>query len=325
MTQEADPVPTIASACYRHPQRAAAVQCVRCEKFICPDCMREAAVGFQCPDCVAAGRAATRQPRTVYGGRAQKGSFVTWGLIGVNVAVFLVTAVGGTNLGLSLSGSADTSPLYRQFELVPYLVAQGDYYRLLSAMFLHYGLLHILFNMWALAYVGPPLEAALGRVRFAVLYLLAGLGGGVATYAFGPVFEASAGASGAIFGLFGAYFVFARHQRRDARMIIGLIVINLIFSFSIPGIDFRAHLGGLVTGALVGAVLAFAPRGRYQVAAQVVGSLLVAVILVGGTAARTHSLRAAPPAIGSAQSGRNSSIARAAWSAPTLSRNPAIT
>ncbi|MHB2022930.1 MAG: rhomboid family intramembrane serine protease [Mycobacteriales bacterium] len=266
-----------------------------------------------------------RQPRTVYGGLARTGAPVTWGLVAVNVAIFLITAVGGTDLGLSLSGAADTSPLYRQFELVPYLVAQGGYYRLISAMFLHYGLLHILFNMWALAYIGPSLESSLGRTRFAALYLLAGLGGSVATYSFGPVFEASAGASGAIFGLFGAYFIFARHQRRDTRVIIALIVINLILSFSVPGIDFRAHLGGLATGAVVGVVLAYAPRGRYQLPVQVLGSVLVAVILVGGAAARTHSLHSAPPPIGNAQAGRHASTAATTWRAGTPRRKAETT
>lgn len=281
------------TTCYRHPRRAAVVRCVRCEKFICPDCMHDAAVGFQCPECVASARATVRKPRTVYGGRLRSGAGVTWTLVGLNVAAFLATAVGGTELGLSLSGSADTSPLYRSYELIPYYVAQGQYYRLITAMFLHYSVLHILFNMWALIYVGPTLEAALGRTRYLALYLLAGIGGSVATYAFGPLLEASAGASGAIFGLFAAYFVFARHQRRDTRMILGLIVLNLFLSFSLPGIDVRAHLGGLVTGAVVGATLAYAPSGRHRLTTQVLGSALVALLLLAGTAVRTHELHQA--------------------------------
>jgi membrane associated rhomboid family serine protease len=270
--------------------------------------MRDAAVGFQCPECVAAGRITTRQPRTVYGGRLRTGATVTWALVGINVAVFIACAVGGTDLGLSLSGSADTSPLYRQFELVPYFVVQGQYYRLLTAMFLHYSVLHILFNMWALVYVGPPLEIALGRARYLALYLLAGIGGSVATYAFGPLLEASAGASGAIFGLFAAFFVFARHQRRDTRMIVVLIVLNLFLSFSLPGIDIRAHLGGLVTGAVVGGILAYAPAGPRRLITQVLGALLVALLLVAGVAVRTHDLRRVSLNPASAQAGRTASI-----------------
>lgn len=304
--------PPAVNTCHWHPGREAWIRCVRCDRYVCPECMRTASVGFQCRECAGGSRPAERRARTVYGGTAHGTAAVTWTLIGINVAVFVATAIGGTNLGLSLSGHADTSSLYRRFELVPYFVSQGGYYRLLTAMFLHYGLLHILFNMWALAYIGPPLEAALGRLRYGALYLLAGLGGSVATYAFGPPFEASAGASGAIFGLFAAYFVFARHQRRDTRMITVLIVINLIFSFSVPGIDVRAHLGGLFTGAAVGVVLAYAPRGRHRTLIQVLGAVAVAAILAAGAGARTASLHHSPPVLGSAHASGQIGVQRAA-------------
>lgn len=301
------------TVCYRHPRREAGVRCVRCERYICPECMRPAAVGFHCPECVAEGRTGVRQARTVYGGRVRSGAIVTGVLVGANVVVYLVTAVTGSNLGVGLISGTNNSSMYRRFELVPFIAAQGNgLYRLLTAMFLHYGLLHIAFNMWALVYIGPPLEAALGRLRFLLLYLLAGLGGSIATYAFGPPYQASAGASGAIFGLFGAFFVIARHQRRDTRMILVLIAVNLAFSFSVPGIDVRAHIGGLVTGALLAAALAYAPAGSRRPLFQGVGIALVALLLAGAAATRTHELRSSPPPLPAAQAGRIASIAASA-------------
>jgi membrane associated rhomboid family serine protease len=146
-------------------------------------------------------------------------------------------------------------------------VAQGDLYRLLSSAFLHYGATHLLFNMWALFVVGPPLEMWLGRMRFTALYLLSALGGSVLVYLLSSLTASTAGASGAVFGLFGASFVVGKRLNLDTRWVVGLIAINLAFTFFIPlissqNISWQGHIGGLVTGAVVAAAYVYAPRQR---------------------------------------------------------------
>jgi membrane associated rhomboid family serine protease len=175
---------------------------------------------------------------------------------------------------------------------VPVGIADGEYYRLLTSMFLHYGALHLLLNMWALWVLGRELESSLGPGRFLTLYLLSGLGGSVAAYAFTPA-AMSAGASGAIYGLFAALFVVFRRLNRDTSSIITVLVINLIFSFTVPGISIAAHLGGLVTGAVVGVALAYAPREtRNRVLA---GSVVALVLVLGAvTLIQTAAINASP-------------------------------
>ena len=168
------------------------------------------------------------------------------------------------------------------------VAAGGELYRLLTSAFLHYGLTHLLFNMWALYVVGPPLEAALGRLRFsalyflsALLYALSALGGSVLVYLLSPVTAATAGASGAIFGLFGATFVVGKRLNLDVRWVVAIIVLNLVFTFIIPlissvNISWQGHLGGLLTGAVVAGAYAYAPRNsRNAVQAGVTAALLV--------------------------------------------------
>ena len=139
-------------------------------------------------------------------------------------------------------------------------IAEGQWYRLVTAMFLHYGVLHLLLNMWALWVLGRSLEANLGRVRFAALYLIAGLGGNVAAYLFSSPRAATVGASTAVFGLFAALIIIERKLGRDISRIIPILVINLVFTLAVPGISIPGHLGGLVVGALMALVLAYAPR-----------------------------------------------------------------
>ncbi len=144
-------------------------------------------------------------------------------------------------------------------------VADGEWYRLLTSAFMHYGVTHLLFNMYALFVIGPPLEKWLGRSRFIALYALSALGGSVLVYLLSPLNAATAGASGAIFGLFGASFVIGKRLNLDVRWVVGLIAINLAFTFVIPlmggqNISWQGHVGGLITGALVAAAYAYAPR-----------------------------------------------------------------
>jgi len=240
---------TAAPTCYRHAGRETWVSCTRCERPICPDCMRSAAVGFQCPECVATGARTVRQPRTTFGGRLSADTArVTITLLAINIVMYLLqNTVSGLTDRLLLIASAVT------FTGDVVGVAHGEYYRLLTAAFLHGSVLHLLFNMYALFLVGPQLEAAFGRVRFVALYLTAALGGSVASYVFSAPNQGGLGASGAVFGLFAAYYVVARRLNIDSRAITTVLAINLVIGFVVPGIDWRAHLGGLVVGGLVAA------------------------------------------------------------------------
>jgi membrane associated rhomboid family serine protease len=283
----ASEVPT----CYRHPGRETYVSCVRCGRPACPDCMRSAAVGQQCVGCVGQGARTTRQARTAFGGRPAAGAVVTWTLVAINVAVFLVTWVRpGIVNDLEMFGYASYpggGPLHG--------VAAGEWYRLITSAFVApaslsggLGFVDILFNMWALVFVGPALEGLLGRLRFLAVYLLSAVGGGVMYYFLAPQNAPAVGASGAIFGLFGAWFVVSRRLRLDTRGIVWLIGINLALSFWLHNIiAWQDHIGGLLTGAVLTAAYAYAPprnRAALQVAATVavVAVLAIAVVIRNG-------------------------------------------
>jgi membrane associated rhomboid family serine protease len=238
--------------------------------------MIPASVGFQCPECVREGNKSVRQARTVFGGRVTSDpGWVTKAIIGINVVVFV--------LQQSVTGFTA-----RFVDFAP-AVADGEYYRLLTSAFLHENVVHIGLNMYLLYLVGPPLEAALGRARFIALYLLSALGGSALSYAFAGPASFSLGASGAVFGLLGAYLVVSRRLGRDATPIIVLLVINLVFGFLVPNIDWRAHLGGLITGSLCAAAIAYAPENR-RTAVQVGGFVVVAVMVVAVVLWRTAAL-----------------------------------
>jgi membrane associated rhomboid family serine protease len=262
--------------CYRHPGRETGVRCSRCERPICPDCMVTASVGFHCPECVREGQRSMRPVKTMYGGRARgSGGEVTKALIGINVVIFLVTVSSGASV-VSGTGSSD---VYQRFALIPPAVAHGEWYRLISSMFLHYGLPHIAVNMYALWIMGHALESMLGRLRYLALYFLAGIGGSIFSFALGPVFAQSAGASGAIFGLFGAFFIILRRRNLETGGIVAMIAINLVFSFTISNIDWRGHVGGLIAGAAIGYVFAAAPTGEHRDRFQAAGAAAMAVVL----------------------------------------------
>ena len=247
--------------------------------------MRSASVGQQCVECVGEGARSTRQARTTFGGRPVASAVVTWTLVAINVAVFLVTWVRpGIVNDLEMLGYAP----YTQGG-PPHGVAAGEWYRLITSAFLapglgSLGLMDILFNMWALVFVGPSLEGLLGRARFLAVYLLSALGGSVMYYFLALPYAAAAGASGAIFGLFGAWFVVSRRLKLDTRPIVVLIAINLALSFFFHNtIAWQAHIGGLLTGALLTAAYVYAPRKNrtvIQVAATVVVAALIVVAVV---------------------------------------------
>ena len=252
--------------------------------------MRSASVGFQCPECVAAGARTVREARTTFGGRVSGDtSRVSLTIVGLNVLVFVLGfLLPGRDLSLEFGNLAGPALFAAGGEAQG--VAEGQYYRLFTAAFLHARVLHLVMNMFALAQLGPVLETALGRVRFLALYLLAALGGSTLSYLVSSPTTVGVGASGAIFGLFGAYYVVVRRLGGETRSILTLLAINLVITFTIPIIDWRAHLGGLVTGAVVAAALAYAPRGPRRTAVQVAACTGVALLLVLAVALRTAAL-----------------------------------
>jgi membrane associated rhomboid family serine protease len=246
--------PETTPTCYRHPDRATYIRCTRCNRPICPECMRDAAVGHQCEECVREGARTVRQPKTNFGGREYGANpVITYALIAINVVMFVLETV--------------SRGLKSELVLFAPAVADGDLYRLVTSAFMHYGVAHLLFNMYALWIIGPPLEKALGRLRFTALYALSALGGSVLVYLLSPLNAATAGASGAVFGLFGAAFVVGKRLNLNVSWVVGLIAINLAITFVIPAlggqqISWQGHIGGLVTGAVVAAAYAYAPRER---------------------------------------------------------------
>lgn len=266
------------------------MRCTRCERAVCPDCMRTASVGFQCPECVSEGAKTVREARTVFGGRVTGDtSQVSIALVVANVAVFLVGLVLGQGSLRADFGNV-TGPILLTVGGEPVGLATGEYYRLVTATFLHAGVLHLLLNMFALAALGPALEAALGRLRFAALYLVSALGGSVAAFLLAPAGTLSVGASGAIFGLFGAYYVVVRRMGGETGAIVGLLAVNLVITFALPFIDWRAHLGGLVTGVLLAVALAYAPHGRHRETVQAVACAAIVVLLAVLAVARRSAL-----------------------------------
>jgi membrane associated rhomboid family serine protease len=255
--------------CHRHPGRETYIRCQRCDRPICPDCMHEAAVGFQCPDCVRAGAKQTRQGRTPYGGRQRGGApVVTLTLIGLNLAVFvLIQASGGRRSRLLAElGLMPTGGYFVDATGVPYYaegVADGAPWQLVTAMFTHLEVWHIFFNMFALYLLGPQLELVLGRLRYSLLYLMSGLVGSVTVYWLAAPSSMTIGASGAIFGLMGALLIVARKIRADTSALLALIGINTVITvLGAQYISWQGHLGGLVGGLLLGAALVHSPRRR---------------------------------------------------------------
>lgn len=255
--------------------------------------MRAASVGQQCVECVGEGARSTRQARTAFGGAPVSGAVVTWTLVAINVAVFLVAWVRpGIIRDLAMFG-------YAQYAIPgPFHgVAAGEWYRLITSAFVvpqaglnGLGFMDILFNMWALVFVGPALEEHLGRVRFLAVYLLSAVGGSVMYYYLVSPIDLAAGASGAIFGLFGAWFVVARRLRLDTRGIVVLIAINLALGFFFHSfIAWQAHIGGLLTGALLTAAYGYAPR-KHRAAVQAAATVAVVALIAAAVAIRSGQL-----------------------------------
>lgn len=260
--------------CYRHPGRRGGVRCRRCERPLCPECMVTAPVGFQCPSCVKGGpqvrslRSLVTQPR------------LTQAIIGVNVAVAVLAIVEATRQGSTASLFGGGNVLATDLALYGPAVGDGEWWRLVTSGFIHYGLIHLGFNMFILLQLGTMLEPALGRVRFAVLYATALLGGSLGVMLLQPE-GLTGGASGAVFGLMGAAVIGMRARGVDpmASGLPAVLGLNLLLTFTLPGISIGGHLGGLVVGAAAGAVL-FATERRRPRAASLSGIAVCAAMAV---------------------------------------------
>jgi len=242
------------ATCSWHPDRGTALTCTRCGRPACPECLTPASVGFHCRACVAEAQATQRAPRTVAGAKVGQRPIVTMVLIGINLAFFLVTA-------LQARSAMDLSPsmLYVRGSLIPAEVSSGEYWRLLTAGFLHGTLIHIATNMFSLYILGLPLERMLGRWRFTTVYLLALLGSSVSVMLFSYPFSPTIGASGAVYGLMGALVVTFKRFGFDLRQLLVVVALNVYVTFAVPGISWQGHLGGLVVGAVVGAAMVYPP------------------------------------------------------------------
>jgi membrane associated rhomboid family serine protease len=244
--------------------------------------MRPASVGFHCPTCVAEGQRTQRQPRTMGGGLVpQMAGRVTMALIGINVVVFLIVlGSGGSDSPVVREGilfSADRVAWDRRTLVTG--VDGGAWWRLLTSVFLHSQFLHIILNMYALWIFGPLLERFLGYARFLALYLTCGIAGSVTVLYFTASNQPTLGASGAIFGLFGAAVLILRSRGADITSWMVLLGINLVISFTVPSISWQGHIGGLVAGLLLGLVFAYAPRAHRNLAqALAFGGMWVAMV-----------------------------------------------
>lgn len=254
--------------CYRHPDRETYVSCTECGRGICPDCMTFGHVGIRCPDHAGVGGRPSAAPRRSASRRSLfqlsgRGPIVTQVLVALNAGIFLLQLMLGGDLngtgnwiyekGVLVSSAIDSSG-----QVVG--VAEGEWWRLLSAAFLHYGPLHLGMNMLVLWWIGRPLEVALGPLRYVLLYLVSGLAGSAGALIATPT-AVTVGASGAIFGILGAAIVLERQQTYVlGGSAITLLVINLAFTFAVPGISIGGHLGGLAGGAL--AILALSQFGK---------------------------------------------------------------
>jgi membrane associated rhomboid family serine protease len=273
--------------CYRHPDRETGVSCSECGRGICPDCMTFGPVGIRCPEHSGQAQGVQKVVRTAQRRADRRPGVVTQGLIAANVGIYLL------QLALGAPVSANDGWIFQNGALFGPLVADGDWHRLLTAAFLHYGPIHLGMNMLVLWWIGRPLEVALGPLRYSMLYVVAGLAGSAGALIANPN-AVTVGASGAIFGILGAAIVLERQQTYVlGGSAITLLVLNLVLTFSIPGISIGGHLGGLAGGAL--AILALSQLGRRSavygrtdfaavasIAAIGVASVLVAYLKVNG-------------------------------------------
>ncbi len=243
--------------CYRHPDRETGVSCSECGRPICPDCMTFGSVGIRCPEHSGKATGSARVVQRVQTGTASRPGIVAKTLVGINVGIYLLQLAGGAPV------TGNGGWIFEHGALFGPLVADGEWWRLVTAAFLHYGFIHLGMNMLALWWFGPPLEAALGSSRFLLLYLAAGLAGSAGALVTSPN-AVTVGASGAIYGVFGAILVLERQGTYVfGGSVIPLLVINFAFTLFIPGISKGGHIGGFIGGAL--AILVISRFGQRRV------------------------------------------------------------
>lgn len=269
--------------CYRHPERQSYILCQRCGRTVCPECSVQAAVGVHCVECAARDR---REAPKVKRGRpaflrnltGSEAPVVTYAIIALCLVVFALQSI--PVVGGAVTSALQFAPLY----VMPIPGVPFEPWRMITAAFVHGGIFHVLLNMYTLFIFGSALERGLGRWRYIALYLISGFGGSVAVLLLDAPNQAVVGASGAIFGLMGAFFVINRHLGGSSVQLFVLLAINLAYGFFVPGISWQAHIGGLVVGALV-ALIFVRTRASRQKRLQMSLVAAVAVGLVGITAA----------------------------------------
>ena len=251
------PPPTESATCYRHGDRPTGRRCTRCGKAACGDCLVQASIGSHCLDCARAARPDVRTRARFWS--ARQPAMVTMAIIAVNVAFFAYTTVQDPE---SLSGRLTEAQVQLGLN-EQFLRVDGEWYRLITSGFMHFGLIHIAFNMYLLYMLGQMLEPAIGRVKFLLVYLAALLGGSAGSLLLDGRTAISAGASGAVFGLMALAFVgYYINGANPLNTSIGsLLMINLVITFLFPRISIGGHLGGAATGALM-ALAVMAPRHR---------------------------------------------------------------
>jgi membrane associated rhomboid family serine protease len=285
------PAPTV-EVCFLHPTRETRVHCTRCGRPICPECMIPAPVGYQCPECVEKAR---RDFRRGPGRPLRGGVTATKALLFAIAAVFVVEVVTGGPR--ALFDGPDGQRLFELGAMQPLAIADGQYWRLFSAMFLHAGLLHIGFNAYALWLFGSSVESTFGRTRFVIIYFVAGFLASVASYAFGPLESLGVGASGAIFGVFGAFIAYNYRRRHLAlaaanlRWAMTMILLNVLLAFGFRGIDWRAHLGGLVAGVIAGTIAEGTGNEPHRRLVQIAGFAALIVVGIVLVVWRTNQIR----------------------------------
>jgi membrane associated rhomboid family serine protease len=262
--------------CYRHPDRETFVSCAECGRGICPDCMTFGPVGIRCPDhASASGRTAAprRTARRATRSLSVEGPIVTQTLIAINVAVFLLELAMGAGV------SVDSGWIFENGVLYGPLVAEGEWWRLITSSFLHANLLHIGLNMLVLWIIGPAIEDYFGHARFALLYLVSGLAGAAGALVWNPLLP-TVGSSGAIWGIMGAALMLEwRRIYVFGGQALGLVVVNLAITFLIPGISRGGHIGGLIGGAFASLAFLYLRRtpALATLAVSAVGAASVAV------------------------------------------------
>jgi len=309
VTEPTEGVPaTGVPTCYRHPDRETWIRCQRCDKPICPDCMRDAAVGFQCPDCVKAATKGSRQNRAMYGGeRSADPRLTTYVLIGINAVVWLAIAATGGNSSrladlLALRAQGLCSPGDGYLYDIPQQaceaqgasfqpgVVDGAWWQLVTSNFTHVEIWHVALNLFALYVFGPALEGIIGRARFLAVYLVGGLASSVLVLFLSGQYTSTLGASGALFALLGALLVTARKARLNSQWLVQNLALGVIIT--VVGwrmISWQGHLGGFLGGLVAAAIIAYAPKSNRSVV-QWAGLAVFTAVLVFLTVLRVSML-----------------------------------